>query len=136
MNYCYLLCTPGGKQTYVGATLDPDRRLKQHNGEMAGGAKATAIKVKQGISWDRVCYIENIPTWQAALQIEWRWKQLGRTQFKHIKDPVERRLHSLKKLLSLDRPTTKAIPYDQYQTPPKIVWNLLQYETMYNNIII
>jgi len=133
-NYCYLLSTPGGKQTYVGATIDPDRRLKQHNGELAGGAKATAIKVAQGITWDRICYITDLPTWQAALQIEWRWKHLGRTQFKHIKHPVQRRLYSLKKLLSLDKPTQKAMPYQEYPTPPKIIWNSTSYETDYNNI--
>src|SRR5579872_5130353 len=121
--FCYLLCTLEGKQTYVGATLDPDRRLKQHNGELKGGARSTAIKVAQGSSWKRICYIKDIPSWQAALQIEWKWKNLGRTKFKSIKNPVTRRLYALKTLLSLERPTKKAIPFSEYKTPVVIVWD-------------
>ena len=134
--YCYLLSTPRGRQTYVGATIDPERRLKQHNGEIRGGARATAIKVAQGIQWERVCYLKGIPTWQAALQIEWRWKNLSRTRFKSIKNPVTRRLHALKKLLSLDRPTTKAIPYSEYQSPVVIVWDSLVYNKEYDCITL
>jgi structure-specific endonuclease subunit SLX1 len=100
--YCYLLSNGNGR-TYVGATTDVTKRLRQHNQELAGGARATSISVSQGHLWKRICYISNIPEWKSALQIEWRWKQLGRTQYKHIKNPIERRLYALKKLLSLDR---------------------------------
>jgi len=64
-----------------------------------------------------------IPEWRTALQIEWRWKQLGRTQCKSVRNPMERRLASLKALLALDKPTTMAIPYEAYPDgPPQIVW--------------
>jgi structure-specific endonuclease subunit SLX1 len=118
--YCYLLTNETGS-TYVGATVDVEKRLRQHNQELVGGARATAIPVSRGHLWKRVCYIEGIPEWKSALQIEWRWKQLGRTQYKHIKNPIERRLYALKKLLSLDKPTTKSIPYDAYPCGPPII---------------
>ena len=136
MSYCYLLYTDQG-QTYVGATVDPDRRLRQHNKEISGGARATGIRVEQGLNWSRACYITNIPEWRSALQIEWRWKQLGRTQFKHIKNPIERRLYSLKKLLSLEKPTEKGIPYDAYPSgPPQIVWDSDELKNRYDQIIL
>ena len=133
--YCYMLYTEEN-QTYIGATIDPDRRLRQHNKEISGGAKATAIRVSQGLTWKRGCYITNIPEWRSALQIEWRWKQLGRTQFKHIKNPIDRRLYSLKKLLSLDKPTEKSIPYEAYPSgPPIIYWDSDEFKIKYEQII-
>lgn len=122
--YCYLLYTDAG-QTYVGATTDPDRRLRQHNREISGGARATGIRVAQGQLWKRACYISGIPEWRSALQIEWRWKNLSRTAFKNIHNPLRRRLNALKRLLfDLDKPTTNAIPYDAYPDgPPQIIWD-------------
>ena len=122
-------------QTYIGATVDPDRRLRQHNKEIVGGARATAIRVNQGLTWKRACYITGIPDWRSALQIEWRWKQLGRTQCKHIRNAIERRLHSLKKLLSLEKPTEKAIPYSAYLSgPPQIVWDSDELREKFNSL--
>jgi len=54
--YCYMLYT-SKNQTYIGATVDPDRRLRQHNKELSGGARATAMRVGQGLEWSRACYI-------------------------------------------------------------------------------
>lgn len=134
--YCYLLYTEEG-QTYIGATIDPDRRLRQHNKEISGGARATSMRVQQGLSWKRACYIENIPEWRTVLQIEWRWKQLGRTQFKHIKNPIERRLYSLKKLLSLEKPTEKGIPYEAYPSGlPIIHWDSDELKDKYDKILL
>ena len=133
--YCYMLYTDEG-QTYIGATVDPDRRLRQHNKEITGGARATAIRVNQGLLWKRACYITCIPDWRSALQIEWRWKQLGRTQYKHIKNPIERRLYSLKKLLSLEKPTEKAILYNTYQCgPPQIIWDSEEIKEKFNTLL-
>ncbi len=37
----YVLVSADGRRTYVGITLDLERRLAEHNGERPGGAKAT-----------------------------------------------------------------------------------------------
>ena len=37
----YVLWSPSRGRTYVGITTDVDRRLRQHNGDLAGGARAT-----------------------------------------------------------------------------------------------
>jgi hypothetical protein len=112
-----------------------DHRLRQHNKEISGGAKATSIRVAQGLSWKRACHITNIPEWKSALQLEWKWKQLGRTTYKHIHNPIERRLYSLKKLLSLEKPTQKSIPYDAYPNgPPEIIWELDELKQLYDSL--
>jgi structure-specific endonuclease subunit SLX1 len=116
-----MLYTDDG-HTYIGATVDPDRRLRQHNQELAGGARATGIQVGRGLLWKRACYVV-LPEWRTALQFEWRWKQIGRTQCKSVKNPIKRRLHSLKVLLSLEKPTEQAIPYDAYPDKIEIVWD-------------
>ena len=130
--YCYMLYTDGA--TYIGATVDVDRRLRQHNKEITGGARRTGIKVGQGLSWLRSCYV-TLPDWKSALQFEWRWKQLGRTRFTHIKNPIDRRLHSLHYLLSLEKPTEAAIPYAMYPVPPMIIWDSDEHKIRYEQIM-
>lgn len=125
-----MLYTDAG-QTYIGATVDVERRLRQHNKEIKGGAVATGIRVAQGATWNLACYIP-VPEWRTALQIEWRWKQLGRTKCKNIHNPIQRRLQSLRMLLSLEKPTENAIPYEAYpEGPPQIVWISNEIHTMY-----
>ena len=121
MSTCFFvyLLESTNKSTYVGATVDVDRRLRQHNKELSGGAHATGIKVSKGETWNRICYVSGFPSWQAALQFEWRWKQLSRKLSNNMK-PLDRRLDALKQLLELDRPTTKAIPYSEWPTFPEV----------------
>ena len=136
MNYCYLLYTDSGN-TYVGATKDVNKRLRQHNKEITGGARATSIQVQKGFIWKRACYISNIPEWRSTLQIEWKWKHLGRTEFRGVRNPIKRRLHSLKKLLSLETPTKNGIPYEAYPDgPPEIIWESDELKELYKSIII
>ena len=108
--------------------MDLNHRLRQHNKELAGGAHATSVKVAQGCTWNRICFIQGFPDWPAALQFEWRLKQLSRKLLKgdtsnnKNSKPIERRIQALHQLLSLDKPTTKAIPYSSWPSPPEIVW--------------
>ena len=57
MSYYVYLLVSSDNCTYVGATMDLDRRLRQHNKEIKGGARATGIKVEQGHTWTRACYV-------------------------------------------------------------------------------
>jgi structure-specific endonuclease subunit SLX1 len=144
MAYVYLLITtPSRDATYVGATIDLERRLRQHNKEIKGGAHATSVKVAKGETWIRACHVSGFPDWQAALQFEWRWKQITRN-LKIIGSPLERRMHALKKLLELERPTTKAKAYSEWENEPKVnieddetedIYNYLQGITKFSNKI-
>jgi predicted GIY-YIG superfamily endonuclease len=118
MSYVYLLVSTNGN-TYVGATVDLERRLRQHNKEIKGGAHATGAKVAQGETWVRAAHVSGFPDWQAALQFEWRWKQISR-KLPIKMNPLERRLKALKELVALERPTSKAKPYVEWSAPPEI----------------
>ena len=58
-----------GARTYVGATKDVTRRLRQHNGELAGGARSTRGR---GASWRLAGVVEGFASWEHALSFEWR----------------------------------------------------------------
>jgi structure-specific endonuclease subunit SLX1 len=118
MSYVYLLVSTNGN-TYVGATVDLNRRLRQHNKEIKGGAHATGIKVCQGEVWTRAAHVSGFPDWQAALQFEWRWKQLSRKLPLNMV-PLERRMLALKELLELNQSTSKAKPYAEWPSPPEV----------------
>jgi structure-specific endonuclease subunit SLX1 len=122
MSFVYLLlATPKRNATYVGATVDLERRLRQHNKEIKGGAMATSIKVEKGDMWIRAAYVQGFPDWQAALQFEWRWKQLSR-KLPAKMDPLLRRMTALKELLKLERPTTKAKAYSEWTKGPEVIF--------------
>ena len=133
MSFVYILQSTNGS-TYVGATIDVDRRLRQHNKEIKGGAHATGAKVAQGEIWRRACYVSGFPDWQAALQFEWRLKQLGR-KLPQKMNPLERRLKSLKQLLALDQSTSKAIPFIDWGMPPEIHFESEEDKLLYYNSI-
>ena len=130
-SFVYLLeCTSGN--TYVGATVDLNRRLRQHNKEIKGGAHATSAKVIQGDTWHRVCYVKGFPDWRAALQFEWRWKQLSR-KFPAKMQPLERRASALKMLLAFERPTTRAIAYNEWIVAPEVVVECAKIDALFSH---
>jgi predicted GIY-YIG superfamily endonuclease len=75
--------------TYIGATIDKDRRINQHNGILVGGAKATS---KRPGEWYRVCYVYGFPSFQTALSFEWHWKHFSK---KRKGEPLLRRKEAL-----------------------------------------
>jgi predicted GIY-YIG superfamily endonuclease len=108
--HVYLLLNSAKTRTYVGATIDPDRRLRQHNGELVGGARATA-----GDSWTRVCLVRGFPDERAALQFEWMWKHLTRKL--RSAAVLERRYKALKMLVELGKSSRTSMSFSSWSSP-------------------
>ena len=106
--YVYLL--QSNKKTYIGATVNLQRRLRQHNREIKGGAKYTSKD-----TWVRVCYVSGFPTWKDTLQFEWKWKQLSRKI--PSKNSLQRRLEALNILVSSEKSTSTSTPFNEWTLP-------------------
>ncbi len=120
-SFVYLLMSSNGG-TYIGATIDLNRRLDQHNKLLKGGAKATGNRVENGEMWVRMAHVKNFPDWKSALQFEWRWKQLSRKIYTNSRqNPLKRRVEALKLLLNLESSTTKAKPFCEWENLPEVV---------------
>lgn len=93
MYLCYLLQSVSRPSyTYIGITNNIVRRVRQHNGEIKGGAKYT----RANRPWRLVCHVSGFPTKSNAMQFEWAWK--------HIKSRrINGRLKSLTVLLQKER---------------------------------
>lgn len=61
-----------GNNTYVGSTNDFRRRLRQHNGEISGGARTTKPRSRR--PWALELIIYGFETLSEARSFEWRWK--------------------------------------------------------------
>ena len=110
--HCYLLASIDTNKTYIGATVDPDRRLRQHNGQIGGGAKAT-----RGHQWHRVVLVSGFPDERAALQFEWAWKWRSRQQPGR---GLKARMAALWVLLDSQHSTATALPFSEWLEPPTV----------------
>ncbi len=80
------------ERTYCGVTDNLERRIKQHNGIIAGGAKST-----RGKEWDYYCIIEGFRDRKEALQFEWKMHHPDGKRRKNAKyNGIEGRLLSVK----------------------------------------
>src|SRR3569623_1261957 len=71
MSYlCYLIAN--GRRTYVGITNNFTRRIRQHNGEIKGGARYTKSNYDPTHPWRPLCMIKGIRSKGAAMSIE-KW---------------------------------------------------------------
>ena len=75
MWYVYLITD--GRRTYVGSTTNVQRRLRQHNGEIVGGARATR---KSAGKWKIVAYLEGFTNRSEAC----RWEALVKKRARGI----------------------------------------------------
>lgn len=83
---CYCLERDDGKRTYVGYTVNLAKRIRQHNGEIVGGAKYTS-----GGAWAPRWVVSGFSTKNEAMSFEWHWKRQTRKQQRQGSAPVERR---------------------------------------------
>ena len=111
MWYCYILRNKLEQfkhNTYNGSTNNPMRRLRQHNEEIKGGAKATHGK---GGACEICVMLSGCPDHINALSCEWRMKcpsgRPGKREARYQR--VQGRVSSLNEILPLNHWTGKCI---------------------------
>ena len=88
-------------KSYVGMTNDFCRRLRQHNGELKGGARYTTKFRPPEKDWYPICIIDGFDTMKEAMQCEWRVKR---------KRGYIKRLRGIHELLQSQGRWTKSSP--------------------------
>jgi predicted GIY-YIG superfamily endonuclease len=72
MHFCYILYDKSSNRTYVGYTVKPNRRIRQHQGIIKGGARYTT---KRGGEWEYLAIIASPEfTNRTGLSFEWHVK--------------------------------------------------------------
>lgn len=106
--YCYIIRSLNPNffnSTYNGSTNNLIRRLRQHNGEIVGGAKATRGKGP----WVYIAILEGFGSHKEALSCEWRIKHPTNTRRRPTQyNGIEGRIKSLNLLINLDNWTLKS----------------------------
>ena len=102
MWFCYILRNINDEYknlTYNGSTNNPLRRLRQHNREISGGAKATQVGV-----WEIYALMTGFVNHNNALSCEWRIKHPTGKKCRPKKYcGVNGRILSLNEILVLDK---------------------------------
>jgi predicted GIY-YIG superfamily endonuclease len=62
-----------GATTYIGVTGSPSRRIRQHNRDISGGARATELHHP----WEMICVLQGFASTSTALSFEWAWQHGG-----------------------------------------------------------
>ena len=94
--YNYVVYSPDNR-TYVGSTVNLARRIRQHNGELVGGAKYT-----RGRQWRFLCVVRNKNACnRKCLSEEWHIKWHTRKQKSKHRDSCIRRLQALGRVLEV-----------------------------------
>ena len=117
---CYLLRSldPSAHgRTYIGFTVNPKRRLRQHNGEVKGGARKTS----RHRPWEMLAFVHGFTNKVSALQFEWAWQKPMLSL--HVRDHIghlslKKRTYSASKLLQV-LPVMAALP--RYASHPLTV---------------
>jgi predicted GIY-YIG superfamily endonuclease len=131
--YCYILTNdypPHKNRTYNGSTNNPIRRLRQHNGEIVGGARYT--KKYGNKSWRMYVLITGYPDHRNCLQSEWRIKKPNNRNRRGKYCTPKGRILGLCKVLKLNRWTGNSI-YDN-KDMKLTVWIEKQYSHLLKGI--
>jgi len=104
--YVYWIQSSSRNMTYIGATVDPRKRLRQHNMEITGGARRT---FKKG-PWSYYCVISGFREWKECLQYEFMLK----VHMKRCRS-VESKLDALRRLNAKERWSINSPP--AYEVP-------------------
>jgi len=114
----YCLTSTASDVPYVGSTNCLARRLRQHNGEIAGGAKRTARVLLRGGVWVRELSVSGFPDARAALQFEWMLEHLRRQGAGDDRaagaTALQRGARALQRLLARPHSTCASAPFDDF----------------------
>jgi structure-specific endonuclease subunit SLX1 len=105
--WCYILRNTEEKyknHSYCGFTLNPIKRLRQHNKEIKGGAKAT----KKG-NCEFIMLMTGFKTNKNALSCEWKLKHPdGKRKKSKIYSGIDGRIRTINYVLKLEKWTEKS----------------------------
>ena len=90
------------KSLYVGATIDLSHRIRQHNGELSGGAHRTSTK---GPGWVCLLYVQGFQSRTESLQFEYALKR----EAKHHGYSTQARKRAVHALLSQEHWTSRPL---------------------------
>lgn len=116
LNYCYILYNDQNNLTYNGFTNNLQRRIRQHNGEIKGGAKYTT---RRRLGWKYLAYVtvhDPAFTKRRALSCEWsiKYPTGHRPRGKEFNSP-EGRLRGLQ--LAMQNPKFSDLTFITYICP-------------------
>lgn len=105
---CYVLASQTNpNKGYVGFTVNPARRLRQHNGDLKAGARRT----KKGRPWTMALLVVGFASTTQALQFEWQ-----------VQHPAKSRLYSKtlpkKRVEGFTRNVAALLATEKYRTAP------------------
>lgn len=110
-HFCYILRnnhSPDLNRTYNGYTNNPNKRIRQHNQEIKGGAVYT--KKWGNKSWEFCALIKGFPDHANALQCEWRIKHPAKKKIRPRRyNSPKGRIIGLNEVLKMNRWTSNTI---------------------------
>ncbi len=107
--YCYIIKSTDPNHpniSYNGSTNNIIRRLRQHNGELMGGA----IRTRKGRPWEIYAIIKGLPNHINSLQLEWKIAHPSNKRKKESKyKGVNGRIVGLNEIMKLDQWTNQSV---------------------------